>query len=231
MLIAQRASSGMKWEWSWLGVSCSWVGYRRLQAAGNQPKEETSPTNGMSLFFFFSICDWMNMNEQIEKRNKEMKLKRSLWVIELKEERRQLSNEINEINWMEQCRNLSLPEAKNAAPSWPTQRGKSLPSTLLSLRLSMESQQRKGWVVGLLSLFFQLGLPAAPHFLQSLRDCWLVSLPAQLRSHANQHSALLRGPTQKEELELLLAKNIITKRACEWSESSLLKKRVKWRQP
>ena len=98
----------------------------------------------------------------------------------------------------------------NAAPSWPTQRGKSLPSTLLSLRLSMESQQRKGWVVGLLSLFFQLGLPAAPHFLQSLRDCWLVSLPAQLRSHANQHSALLRGPTQKEELELLLAKNIIT---------------------
>ena len=28
----------------------------------------------------------------------------------MKEERRQLSNEINGINWMEQCRNLSLPE-------------------------------------------------------------------------------------------------------------------------
>ena len=29
-------------------------------------------------------------------------------------------------------------------------------------------------------------------------------------SPRQQHSALLRGPTQKEELELLLAKNIIT---------------------
>ena len=60
-------------------------------AIGNKPRKKTSPAR--QLFFFFSICDWMNMNEQIEKRNKEMRLKKlmgmemkstkCLWLVEL----------------------------------------------------------------------------------------------------------------------------------------------------
>ena len=104
---------GDKWEWSWLGVSCSWVGYRRLQAAGNQPKEETSPTNGMSFFFFFSNS--MNGDEiELTKRNKEMKLKKEKrakcwngmeWIYL----RSLMAKQINERQWNESKERVGPP--------------------------------------------------------------------------------------------------------------------------
>jgi len=54
--------SGAALLMKWCGLNCLWVGYRRLQAAGNQPKEETSPHH------------WINEAERKSGANKPINL-------------------------------------------------------------------------------------------------------------------------------------------------------------
>ena len=86
------AAAALLMKWSGGVVSLLWVmGWRPANAPQQRKRANTNTT------------PWIN---EAERKS----------GIELKEERRQLSNEINEINWMEQCRNLSLPEAKWSPP-------------------------------------------------------------------------------------------------------------------
>ena len=203
--------------WERLRGELGWFvgGLRAAAAARQQANKEDQLAPQLVFFLLIDGWNWLKWSEinGIQSINKEMRLKK-LMGMELNKANvfafvkwNVFGPTASEIKQLFFFSSISLRKASKASEAKRVKRR----SQQRERKREWRAAEQLGWALSCLVYWLRAEQPPI-NFLQSLRDCWLVSLPAQLRNTPHANSLFFRGPTQKEKRELAWLREIENKR-------------------